>query len=235
MQQYVFKQHKKSVFATGAKIVGGFAIGIAIAAFGFAGGVCVDEFIIKINGQSRCESLVKKYMEDDICILPDTVYVNQTYDLKYSTGLELANALKNQNIKCCKIGDIYYTENSQEIIVVTLKKTVDENGISLDKIAIDNQIVYIVPNGYVYENGKICPENNTEVVKVFTDLHDDIDFQKLSLSETIIDVCKLQTESYNNIRYNDFILDVSDEIIADSDYNTDNTYEATLKLVPKKW
>lgn len=233
MQKYVFKAPKKNVFSTGAKVVGGLAISISLLAFGFSGGISIREILGSLKNESKCESLIKYYYDDGICLLPKTIYIGQAYDLKYSSGAELLKALKANNIECCKIGDDYYTQTPQEITVVTIQKSADEE-VNVNKIALENQIIYTVPDGYTYEKGRVYSKSAPKIEeKIILNKVEKVD--NLFPNNTILNSQIIQTKAFNELKYTDFVFDVNDDATNFANSSSSNTYKATLKLIPKNW
>ena len=70
--------------------------------------------------QKRAEQLVEYNSNSaKICVIPEQIETNKSYDTKYCEGEQLVSELHENGIKYCEILDEYYTPEGKNIAVLT--------------------------------------------------------------------------------------------------------------------
>lgn len=209
--------------------------GKTIAALVLIGGLVIGGItgtVKYMNSETvRAKSLVSEYTDTDtgFLSLPQTVTVNQAYDLSYCDGEKLYNAITKNNIKYCEVLDEYYTSDGREIAVLNVTGTYTE-GIKADCVEVNGAKIYMAPEGYELDGECAYRVINTSFTKVVEKQDDYSNITIPGLNDVQITVDEIQTKPFTDILSSVLIVDVPDGAVL----NKNHECSATFRLAPKE-
>lgn len=214
---------KKTGLSTGAKVAISTVCLVGLVGLTIFGVNKTIEWHEDKQETSRAESLVACYVnENNLCDIPEQIFVNKGFDQEYCDGAKIVNALTSNNIDYCYIDGTYYTEDGKDIAILTfnVSQTITAEVI---KEEVNGTVVYMAPAGYTLNPDGTC-------TKVVTTEHQEIvpastngDYSQYGED---VEVTVVQTRPYTEIADQSLICDVDDKAQA----NEDGNYPATLKL-----
>ena len=209
--------------------------GKTIAALVLIGGLVIGGItgtVKYMNSETvRAKSLVSEYTDTDtgFLSLPQTVTVNQAYDLSYCDGEKLYNAITKNNIKYCEVLDEYYTSDGREIAVLNVTGTYTE-GIKADCVEVNGTKIYMAPEGYELDGECAYRVINTSFKQIIEKQDDYSNIQVNGLDDVSIEIEEVHSRPFNDIISETLIVDVPDGAIL----NHNQECSGSFRLVPKE-
>lgn len=238
--------NKGKIARTGAKLgkavvslalVAGLGVGSYIGAGAYFGFGPLKDF----SERGRVNNLVAEYTNDDLfCSLPQETLINKAYDIKYASGEKFVDSLKRNNVKYCEVLDEYYTENGEEIAILTYN-IATRDVVPATKVIFGGTVVYMPLEGYTLVGDMCYKEGTEQLIKVvpksatgdYSNITLDSNLTETAtiLNASLINVKEVQTKTYDSILDMTLICDVADGAVLDQN----NQCTAAFNLVPKSY
>ena len=182
--------------------------------------------------QKRAEQLVEYNSNSaKICVIPEQIETNKSYDTKYCEGEQLVSELNENGIKYCEILDEYYTPEGKNIAVLTYE-VVTTDVLEAQKVEMNGTTIYMAPEGYTLQGNKCVKETVKNVTKIVEAMEDG-NYENIAIenvtSYKLVDIKEISTKKYSEIASQTLICDVADTPVL----NEEGRYDAKLVLVPK--
>lgn len=180
----------------------------------------------------RAEQLVEFNSNNgNICVIPEQIATNNSYDTKYCEGEQLVSELNENGIKYCEILDEYYTPEGKNIAILTYEVVTTEV-IDAQKVEMNGTTIYMAPEGYTLQGNKCVKETVKNITKI-VEAMDKENYKNIVIdgvtSYKLVDITEVSTKKYSEIASKTLICDVADTPIL----NEEGRYNAKLVLVPK--
>lgn len=179
----------------------------------------------------KADQLISAYSSEEVCVFPQKLYTDNTYDFKYCDGANLAQELERNNIDALVVGNNVYTKNGTDIAKIrAIVETKDYE--SFETYNADNGAFNVIPQGYTFDGNNIVKTDRFEQV-IYLSANANANYEGITtangyLIDQVLSVETIPTIKYEKLTDQDLIVDVYADVATATNDN-----EGTLKLVRK--